>query len=108
MRLFSTLGGRRESLLFVVDWGEHVQRGVAAVAVVGRLDVLEHGGLQLERSSALARLGRIPEAIKVYDEIWSLGKPAIAALEDAADHAEQTDGPYKRERIAESPSAAEC
>ena len=33
---------RRESELFVVGWGEHVQRGVAALAVVERFDVLEY------------------------------------------------------------------
>ncbi len=32
----------------LVDWGEHLRGGVAALAVVERLDVLEHGGLQLE------------------------------------------------------------
>jgi hypothetical protein len=34
--------------LFVGDWREHPERGVAALAVVERLDVLEHGGLELE------------------------------------------------------------
>ena len=33
---------------FVLSRGEHAQGGVAAVAVVERLDVLEHGGLELE------------------------------------------------------------
>jgi hypothetical protein len=45
MRLFSSKS-RRGLLLFVVDREEHVQRGVAAVAVVDRLHVLEHGGPQ--------------------------------------------------------------
>jgi hypothetical protein len=31
-----------------VGWGEHVEGGVPALAVVERLDVFEHGGLQLE------------------------------------------------------------
>jgi hypothetical protein len=34
--------------LFVVGWGEHVEGGVAALAVVEGLDVLEHCGLELE------------------------------------------------------------
>ena len=46
-RVFSTTE-RRESELFVVGWGEHVEGGVPALAVVERLDVLEHRGLQLE------------------------------------------------------------
>jgi hypothetical protein len=29
--------------LLVGDWGEHLEGGVAALAVVERLDVLEHG-----------------------------------------------------------------
>ena len=44
-RLFSTTEQRE---LFVAGWGEHAEGGVAALAVVERLDVLEHGGLQLE------------------------------------------------------------
>jgi hypothetical protein len=39
---------RRESELFVAGGGEHVEGGVPALAVVERLDVLEHGRLQLE------------------------------------------------------------
>jgi hypothetical protein len=39
---------RRAPELFVVGWGEHVQGRVAALAVVEGLDVLEHGGLELE------------------------------------------------------------
>jgi hypothetical protein len=46
-RLISTTE-RRESLLFVGDWGEHPEGGVAALAVVERLDVFEHGGLEFE------------------------------------------------------------
>jgi hypothetical protein len=46
-RVFSTTE-RRESELFVVGWGEHVQGGVPALTVVERLDVFEHRGLQLE------------------------------------------------------------
>jgi len=34
--------------LFVAGWGEHVEGGVPALAVVERLDVFEGGGLQLE------------------------------------------------------------
>ena len=45
--LFST-AERRELELFVVGWGEHVQGGVPALAVVERFDVFEHGGLELE------------------------------------------------------------
>src|SRR5829696_1201878 len=34
--------------LLVLSRGEHAEGGVAALAVVERLDVLEHGGLELE------------------------------------------------------------
>ena len=34
--------------MFVGDQGEHPEGGVAALAVVERLDVLKHGGLKLE------------------------------------------------------------
>lgn len=34
--------------MFVGDWGQHGECGVSALAVVARLDVLGHGGLQLE------------------------------------------------------------
>jgi hypothetical protein len=46
-RLIST-AERRESEVFVGDWGAHPEGGVAALAVIERLDVLEHRGLQLE------------------------------------------------------------
>src|SRR5688572_25183667 len=39
---------RLELGLLVIDWGEHPEGGVAAPAVVERLDVLEHRGLELE------------------------------------------------------------
>jgi hypothetical protein len=46
---------RRELELFEGDWGEHPEGGVAALAVVGRLDVLKHRGLQLSRVGQLRR-----------------------------------------------------
>lgn len=44
-RLFSTT---QRTASVVIGWGEHVEGGVPALAVVERLDVLEHGGQQLE------------------------------------------------------------
>jgi hypothetical protein len=50
---------RRERELFVFCWREHVERGVAALAVVERLDVLEHGGLELEPGGPVAAVDEL-------------------------------------------------
>src|SRR5215207_5406718 len=52
--------------LLVLSRGDHAERGVAAVAVVEGLDVLEHGGLQLEpRRPAAAVCAWSPDGTKI-------------------------------------------
>jgi hypothetical protein len=54
-RVFSTTE-RRESELFVVGWGEHVQGGVPALTVVERLDVFEPADCSSSLEGQLRRL----------------------------------------------------
>jgi tetratricopeptide (TPR) repeat protein len=55
---------------------------------------------QISTASSLSRLGHLKQAMAAYDEIFDLGEPAITALEEIANRAEQTDAPYMREQLA--------
>jgi tetratricopeptide (TPR) repeat protein len=101
-------GKRRQAILAWVDRANHgrLDQGLRILDVVAahlrdaatpELRELVVSAL-LERSSALARLGHLPQAFKVYDEVLNLGEPAIAPLENLANRAEQSDGSYARER----------
>src|SRR5215218_2430926 len=45
--------------LLVLSRGDHAERGVTALAVVERLDVLEHGGLELEPARPAAAVDEL-------------------------------------------------